>query len=83
MLPLSFFSPYVHQSSYQPEQEDGPLLFSWAEPYLIPVPSYTIGDTMQVTCYVNASSSSSLSGPQFPHPYKWIGAIDFSQLFQP
>lgn len=54
-----------------------------AEPYLIPVPSYTTGDTMPVTCYVNASSSSSLSGPQFPHLYKWVGSVDFSQLFQP
>lgn len=80
--PLLLF-PLSPPDQLQPVQEDGLLFLSWAEPYLIPVPSSTIGDTLPVTCYVNAGSSDPLSGPQYPHLYKWVGPVDFSELFQP
>lgn len=74
-------SPYLHQTSDQAVQENSPLLV--VMPHLIPVSSSAIGDPLPITCCVNAVSSSPLTGPQFPHPYKkWVGPVDFSGLFQ-
>lgn len=84
LLPSPTF-PYLYQPSYQPVQEDAPLLFSWAQPHFIAVLSSRIGDPLScllLAMWMQAPQCPFLS--LFPHLYKnWVGPVDFSELFQP